>query len=272
MKKIIYCLFVAVLLCSCDSKIATNLEGYWQSSSEVVKFERFGELGGMNDDGYPWYVKFSQLHWRNKVYDMKWDNNKLTLKNPDGVKADDDFKVFYKITEAQATRGNKFADDIVKAASDAYTYMGVNGNTLRNQLGYSSREFNLVSDNTYSVYFDEIDCGDNIFHNSQTFKVDRRSTKVQVFVQSFIFKNGTSPQRVAIMIKDRLQKKFNISMESGKLAMDIGSDQFEQPAYYYMDFGGANSYAIIYDENCLDFVVGFNAPAMASFLNMAWGD
>ena len=59
MKKIIYCLFVAVLLCSCDSKIATNLEGYWQSSSEVVKFERFGELGGMNDDGYPWYVKFS---------------------------------------------------------------------------------------------------------------------------------------------------------------------------------------------------------------------
>ena len=268
-------ILIVVLFASCDSRTAAQFDGYWQcdeSSSTIWKYERRGELGGINGDNDLWIVLFGNLRILTGSgmlnYPISVSGDKMEVEI-DGKKYH-----FHRISETEASQGRNFAERIVGMAS-SNSYAEINKNTLKGNLGYSSKDFHTVSQNTYAVYFDDIDCGENIYLTSQIYKVNRRNNKIQVFSQNFNLKNGTSPKFVATLIKDMLEKKFGFSMHSGTLSEDVGTDQFDFPAYWYFDMGGGISYAIRYDDNyfkSLEFVVGFDAEATANFFNLQWGD
>ena len=262
-------LIVQFLFSSCDSETAKKLEGYWQCAtdpSNVWVFDKKGELGGVCGDDNLWIVKFGKLYIKTVdsvfIYRINANNDKVFLYY------DGKWNGFRQISEEEAFVGREFAQRLVGLATDKYTYSNTTKNTTKSQLDYPSRVLKKIKGNTYVANFDEVDCGDNIFLYSHV--IDLYNNKVAIFTQRFRMSNGTSPQRVAAQIKSMLENKFGFLMYSyNSVTEDIGGYLPGKPAYVYIaDNSDGNSYAIIYDNNTLDFVVGFDVEDFVAYLGL----
>ena len=262
------------LICSCDSETAKELEGYWQNEedpSNVWMFDKQGELGGICGDNNLWIVKFGKLYIKTIdsvfIYRIKVNNDKIS------VYYDSKWNDFRQVSEEEAFVGKEFAQRLVGLATDKYTYSNTTKNTTKSQLDYPYGVLKKIKGNTYVANFDEIDCGENIYLYAHV--IELYNNKVEIFAQRFTMKNGTSPQRVAAQIKSMLENKFGFSMYSDNVSEDIGGYQPDKPAYVYLadNYGDESSYAIIYDNNTLDFVVGFDTQGLLAYLGSGiYGD
>ena len=267
-------LTVSFLFCSCDSETAKKLEGYWQCDEDpslVWNFDKVGELGGVCGDNNLWVVKFGMLCIKTNETELKYPidivNNQML------VKIDGNVTHFHQISEEEALAGREFAQRLVGLATDKYTYSNTTKNTTKSQLDYPYGVLKKIKGNTYVANFDEIDCGENIYLYAHVIALN--NNKVEIFAQRFRMKNGTSPQRVAAQIKSMLENKFGFSMYSDNVSEDIGGYQPNKPAYVYLadNYGDESSYAIIYDNNTLDFVVGFDTQGLLEYLGSGiYGD
>ncbi len=257
------------LICSCDSETAKELEGYWQNEedpSNVWMFDKQGELGGICGDNNLWIVKFGKLYIKTTdsvfIYRIKANNDKIS------VYYDSKWNDFCQVSKEEAFVGKEFAQRLVGLATDKYTYSNTTKNTTKSQLDYPYNVLKKIKGNTYVANFDEVDCGDNIYLYSHV--IELYNNKITIFAQRFRIKNGTSPQRVAAQIKSMLENKFGFSMVSdNNVSEDIGGYLPDKPAYVYVpNRDEGNSYAIIYDNNTLDFVVGFDVDEFVAYIGI----
>lgn len=267
-------LIVPLLFCSCDSETAKKLDGYWQNEedpSNVWVFDKNGELGGVCGEDNLWIVKFGKLYIKTIdsvfIYRIKANDDKISLYY------NDKWNNFRQVSEEEVFVGKDFAQRLVGLATDKYTYSNTTKNTTKSQLDYPYGVLKKIKGNTYVANFDEIDCGENIYLYAHV--IELYNNKVEIFAQRFTMKNGTSPQRVAAQIKSMLENKFGFSMYSDNVSEDIGGYQPNKPAYVYLadNYGDESSYAIIYDNNTLDFVVGFDTQGLLAYLGSGiYGD
>lgn len=250
---------------SCDSKTAQELDGMWQCDNDASKiwtFDKQGELGGVCDNGNVWIVKFGTLYIKTGNYTVKhkvaFYNSKLKI---DGY-------VCHRVGEEEATKGSDFAARLVNSVTDRYTYFDLNKqNATLKKMGYTKQNLRKLNANTYAVYFDNIDCGENIYMWSRVLAM--YGNNIDIIVERFRMKDGTIPQIVATQIKKNLENKLGISMFRGELGESITDDKTEKDAFWY-DCGKFDcdeiEIAIIYDNSTLDFIVGFNNESFQYFV------
>lgn len=258
---------IPLMFSSCDSKTAQELDGMWQcddDASKIWTFDKQGELGGVCNNGNVWIVKFGTLYIKTGNYAVKhriaFTNSKLKI----------DGNVYHRVGEEDATSGSDFAARLANLVTDRYTYSGLNKqNATIKKMGYTKQNLRKLNANTYAVYFDNIDCGENIYMWSRVLAMYENNKNADIIVDRFRMKDGTVPKIVATQIKENLEKKLGISMLRGKLGESITDDKTEKDAFWY-DCGkfycDEIEIAIIYDNSTLDFIVSFDNESFQYFV------